>query len=109
MQSLMRQKLPLVLFALLTACTLILGATLALRSQTVYEWRDTPQWSFNDKQRKDLAAQNPLRIEAYVRQNPRLRREFQRWLMPLQFIAPQLELTFVNPDTDPLRVQDRGI
>ena len=105
----MRQKLPLVLFALLTVCTLILGATLALRSQTVYEWRDTPQWSFNDKQRKDLAAQNPLRIEAYVRQNPRLRREFQRWLMPLQFIAPQLELTFVNPDTDPLRVQDRGI
>lgn len=109
MQSPMRQKLPVILFALLTAAVMLLGAAFALRWQTVYEWRDSPQWSFGEKQRQDLAAQNPLRIEVYVRQNPRLRREFQRWLTPLRFIAPQLELTFVNPDTDPLRVQDRGI
>lgn len=105
----MRRKLPLTAFALLTASTLILGAVWALRLQTVYEWRDTPQWSFNERQRTDLAAQNPLQIEVYVRQNPRLRREFQRWLAPLRFIAPQLAVSFVNPDTDPLRVQDRGI
>lgn len=105
----MRHKLSLIFLACLTAFTLLTGAVVALRLQTVYEWRDTPQWSLTEAQREDLASRHPLTVEVYLRNNPRLRRQFQQWLKPLQFAAPQLEVRFVNPDTDPLRVQDRGI
>lgn len=105
----MRHKLPLFFFALLTSAALLLGALAALRWQSVAQWRDAPQWSLSDSQRELLAAQTPFTIEIYVRNNPRLRRQFQQWLTPLQFAAPQLEILFVNPDTDPLRVQERGI
>ena len=105
----MRHKLTFYAFILLTALTMLLAAFVALRWQTVAEWRDAPQWSLTDSQRQHLAETTPLRIEIYLRHNPRLRRQFQQWLMPLQFAAPQLDVQFINPDTDPLRVQDRGI
>ncbi|MDO5090893.1 MAG: Gldg family protein [Cardiobacteriaceae bacterium] len=105
----MRHKPSLILLACLSLCTLIAGAVVALRWQAVYEWRDTPQWSLNDAQRAELASRSPFTIEVYLRHNPRLRRQFAQWLKPLQFAAPQLAVQFINPDTDPLRVQDRGI
>lgn len=105
----MRHRLPLLFLALLTSMTLLLAAVVALRSSAAYEWRDTPQWSFSDAQRRDLARQTPFTLEVYLRGNPRLQRQFLQWLQPLQTIAPQLRITFINPDTDPLRVQDRGI
>ncbi|MDO4775836.1 MAG: Gldg family protein [Cardiobacteriaceae bacterium] len=105
----MRHKLSLILLACLTVSALLAGAVVALRLQTVYEWRDTPQWSLTEAQRSELASRHPFTVEVYLRNNPRLRRQFQQWLAPLQFAAPRLQVHFINPDTDPLRVQDRGI
>lgn len=102
-------RLPAFFLSLLIGVTLIIAGVFALSQQGVWQLRDRPNWDFTPAQLEALSDISPLSIEIYHRPNPNLKREFQRWLYPLALYLPNLEIRYINPDTHPTLVQQRGI
>ncbi|MDO4643891.1 MAG: Gldg family protein [Cardiobacteriaceae bacterium] len=72
--------------------------------------RDQPLLQLSEQQQDTIRRlHGNITIEAYVRNNPQLRRGFTDLVAPFKLLQPRLHLEFVNPDNDPLRVQEHDI
>lgn len=98
------------LFTLLFVLVIGLLAWLSLR----YPWQ--ADWTANGRNTLSAASQTllahmdgPIRITAYVREQPALRDAIARVIGRYQRYKPDLALHFVNPDLLPDRVRELGI
>ena len=97
------------LLPLITA-TLIACAWWSLHDDRALILRDQPLLQLSEAQKQAIRdLPGDITLEAYVRNNPRQRRGFADLVAPYKQIQPRLHLEFINPDSDPLRVQERDI
>ncbi|WP_298079172.1 Gldg family protein, partial [uncultured Cardiobacterium sp.] len=94
----------------LIAATLIACAWWSLHDNRALILRDQPLLQLSEAQKQAIRdLKGDITLEAYVRNNPRQRRGFADLVAPYKQLQPRLHLEFINPDSDPLRVQERDI
>ena len=94
----------------LIAATLIACAWWSLHDNRALILRDQPLLQLSEAQKQAIRElKGDITLEAYVRNNPRQRRGFADLVAPYKQLQPRLHLEFINPDSDPLRVQERDI
>lgn len=94
---------------LLIIVALILTSLFALTRQEIWQLKSVPAWQFEKQQLEKIKQIQKLELEIYFQPNPNLKREFQRWLKPLQFYLPNLIVKYINPDDHPDLVSQRNI
>ena len=94
----------------LIAATLIACAWWSLHDNRALILRDQPLLQLSEAQKQAIRdLKGDITLEAYVRNNPRQRRGFADLVAPYKQLQPRLHLEYINPDSDPLRVQERDI
>lgn len=82
---------------------------LALQSSAFWLLRGTESIQLSAAQKNSLATLPPVHLEIYARRNPQLRRAMDNLLRPLLVYVPSLTVSYVNPDLDPVKAQQRDI
>ncbi|WP_455003909.1 hypothetical protein, partial [Cardiobacterium hominis] len=94
----------------LIAATLLASAWWSLHDNRALILRDQPLLQLSEAQKQVIRdLKGDITLEAYVRNNPRQRRGFADLVAPYKQLQPRLHLEYINPDSDPLRVQARDI
>ena len=98
------------LLAALMAAAVVACAWWSLHDSRALVLRDQPLLQLTAQQEAVIRAlEGEIVLEAFVRNNPQMRRGFSDLVAPFRVLQPNLRLDFVNPDTDPLRVQAREV
>lgn len=94
----------------LMCLTLLLAGWLALHWQQHWLLSNQPALTLSSPQIQRLQTiDSEVVIEAYTRRNPKLQRALEQAINPLRAYVDNIHLTWLNPDTNPLKVQARGI
>lgn len=109
-QSRLRLRAQGIAFVLLFLAVLGTLAWLSTRYVQQADWTASGRNTLTADSRKLLEElTSPVRITAFARDNDFLRRQIQEIIARYQRIKADVELEFVNPDTDPEQVRELGI
>ncbi|HEY9150423.1 MAG TPA: Gldg family protein, partial [Gammaproteobacteria bacterium] len=85
-------------------------AWLSTRYEHQSDWTASGRNTLTEDSRKLLAElKEPIRITAFVRDNNPLRKSISELVARYQRVKPDIQLEFVNPDTNPEQVRELGI
>lgn len=85
-------------------------AWLSTRYEHQSDWTASGRNTLTEDSRKLLAElDEPVRITAFVRDNNPLRKSIEELVARYQRLKPDIQLEYVNPDTDPEQVRELGI
>lgn len=96
------------LYLLIISATLCV-AHLSLRDSNADSLRSYPPLYLNESQQSALRGLAQVKIEAYVQNNPRMRRAISELMNELRAEIPALRLEFHSLERDPITAQARGI
>jgi ABC-type uncharacterized transport system involved in gliding motility auxiliary subunit len=106
----MLRRLDAILFYALLAAALGLGGWLLERHNRTWDWSAGARNSLSETSRALLARlEGPLRITSFTPAIPELRRQIQEVVGRYQRERPDIELTFIDPDTHPELTRQLGI
>lgn len=98
-----------VLLLLMTA-VLLSGGYLSLHLTAQRDFREQAALQLSERQQSRLRGiTEAVQIFAYIDGNPRLIRAVQETLLPIRAYLPQLQLSIINPHTDPVAVKKHDI
>lgn len=85
-------------------------AWLSTRYEHQSDWTASGRNTLTEDSRKLLAElDEPVHITAFVRDNNPLRKSIEELVARYQRVKPDIQLEYVNPDTDPEQVRELGI
>ncbi|HEC15847.1 MAG TPA: hypothetical protein ENI99_04630 [Sedimenticola sp.] len=106
----LRKRLDNLVFYVLLSTALGLLGWLSTRYDAQWDWTAGGRNSLSDTSRQVLSRlEDPLRITCFAPENPLLRRRVREIIQRYQRYKPDIELAFVNPDTQPERTRRLGI
>ena len=98
------------LFTLLFLAIIGTLAWLSTRYQLQADWTASGRNTLTSDSRKVLdTLEAPVRITAFARENDFLRKQIKDTLARYQRVKQDIQLDFINPDSDPEQVRQLGI